>query len=133
VIVFVRLFKLSTMSDFRTCELCDVVFNAHTSNSATDPHRCGPAALVARIVALKQALKSERKRSKPKQGYGHAANCAVHNGPELPIGPCDCGAVGAGELRLTVGTEEPTSGEAQLGNSRAFSPEHYFGQGEPTR
>jgi len=67
----VRLFKLSTMSDFRTCELCDVVFNAHMSNAATDPHRCEPAALVARILALKEALKSERKRSQPKQGCGH--------------------------------------------------------------
>ena len=95
-----RLFKLRAMSDFKTCELCDVVFNAQTSNSATNPHRCEPAALVARIIALKQALKSERKRSQPKQGCGHAIDCAVHNSPPLPSGPCDCGAAPTAEDHL---------------------------------
>lgn len=23
---------------------------------------------------------------------GHASDCAVHNAPALPVGPCDCGA-----------------------------------------
>jgi hypothetical protein len=23
----------------------------------------------------------------------HASDCAVHNAPALPVGPCDCGAV----------------------------------------
>ncbi len=119
------------MSDFRTCEFCDVTFNAHTA--ATDPHRCEPAGLVARIVALKEALRFERKRSQPKQGCGHTADCAVHNGSELPVGLCDCGAVGAAELRVTVGPEALTTGQAQLGNSRPYSPEHYFGHGQPTR
>ena len=36
-------------------------YNADTFNAASSPHRCEPAALVARIVALKEALKSERK------------------------------------------------------------------------
>ena len=121
------------MSNFRTCELCDRDYNAATFNAASNPHRCEPEALVARILALKEALKSERKRSQPKQGCGHTADCAVHNGLELPVGPCDCGAVAAAELRLTQATEEPLNGEAQLGNSRSSSPEHYFGQGEPTR
>lgn len=25
----------------------------------------------------------------------HLSDCAVHNGPALPVGPCDCGAAGA--------------------------------------
>lgn len=25
-------------------------------------------------------------------GDGHASDCAVHNAPALPVGPCDCGA-----------------------------------------
>jgi hypothetical protein len=95
---FVRLFRLSTMSDFRTCELCDLDYNAATFNAASNPHRCEPEALVARIVALKEALKSERKRSQPKQGCGHTVDCAVHNSPALPSGPCDCGATLAPEL-----------------------------------
>jgi hypothetical protein len=80
------------MSRFTTCELCEVVFNAETSNAATNPHRCEPADLVTRIVALKEALKSERKRSQPKQGCGHTVDCAVHSSPGLPSEPCDCGA-----------------------------------------
>lgn len=24
----------------------------------------------------------------------HASDCALHNGPALPVGPCDCGAEG---------------------------------------
>jgi hypothetical protein len=24
----------------------------------------------------------------------HASDCAVHNAPALPVGPCDCGAEG---------------------------------------
>ena len=25
---------------------------------------------------------------------GHASDCAVHNAPALPVGPCTCGAAG---------------------------------------
>ena len=28
-----------------------------------------------------------------KDGIFHASDCAVHNGPAYPIGPCDCGVV----------------------------------------
>jgi hypothetical protein len=101
------------MSDFKTCELCDVVFNARTSNSATDPHRCEPEALVARILPLKEALKYERKRSQPKQGCGHTVDCAVHNSSELPSGPCDCGAALAAEVHLAPAMEGPFNGESQ--------------------
>src|SRR5258708_29145739 len=90
------------MSQYRTCELCEVVFNAETSNAATNPDRCEPGALVTRIVALKAALKSERRRSQPKQGCGHAVDCAVHNGSALPDGPCDCGAAPAAEEHLAT-------------------------------
>lgn len=24
--------------------------------------------------------------------YEHKSDCALHNGPALPVGPCDCGA-----------------------------------------
>jgi hypothetical protein len=79
------------MSSFTTCEFCSLDYNLATSNAAINPHRCEPAALVARIVALKEALKSERRRLQPKQGCGHAIDCAVHGAPTLPSGPCDCG------------------------------------------
>jgi hypothetical protein len=89
----VRICRLGTMSDdFRTCELCEVTYNAPAFNVVNNPHRCDPGALAARIVSLKDALRSERKRWQPKQGCGHAFDCAVHNAPTLPSGPCDCGA-----------------------------------------
>ena len=34
---------------------------------------------------------------------GHYSDCAVHNGPALPLGPCDCGL----EERLKQGDQGP--------------------------
>lgn len=31
---------------------------------------------------------------------GHKSDCALHNGPALPVGPCDCGATQAEFERL---------------------------------
>jgi hypothetical protein len=50
---FVRLFELSTMSTFTSCELCNRDYNAATFNAGSNPHRCEPEALVARILALR--------------------------------------------------------------------------------
>lgn len=32
------------------------------------------------------------------QGQGHASDCAVHNEPAMPAGPCDCGFDRGGEV-----------------------------------
>ena len=38
----------------------------------------------------------EQITEKPKQAeIVHASDCAVHNAPALPTGPCDCGAATA--------------------------------------
>src|SRR5580658_6730875 len=82
------------MGQFKTCELCNQYFNTETTNPGSNPHKCEPSALVARILALKGRLRSQREEWQPRQGCGHAYDCAVHNAPalELPNGPCDCGA-----------------------------------------
>jgi hypothetical protein len=33
-----------------------------------------------------------RKKREKEEAVQHASDCAVHNAPALPIGPCDCGA-----------------------------------------
>lgn len=34
-----------------------------------------------------------------RDGVLHNADCAVHNGPDFPIGPCNCGALAKAERR----------------------------------
>ncbi len=41
------------------------------------------------VYSLGRIISVETKMEKSK----HASDCAVHNAPALPIGPCDCGAL----------------------------------------
>lgn len=42
--------------------------------------------------ALKQLADSPPTEAVQKRKMQHASDCAIHNGPALPAGPCDCGA-----------------------------------------
>jgi len=38
----------------------------------------------------------------------HASDCAIHNGPALPPGPCNCGAADAALLAaIKAGSKKP--------------------------
>lgn len=39
---------------------------------------------------------------------GHASDCAVHNAPAIPVGPCDCGASDGDYLRRAIEDGEAT-------------------------
>jgi len=43
----------------------------------------------------------------------HASDCALHNEPALPIGPCDCGAMG-GDWRYAEGFRAGLERAAQI-------------------
>jgi hypothetical protein len=47
------------------------------------------------IAAIKEALAQPAhcQCTACKDGVIHASDCAVHNGPAYPAGPCDCGAM----------------------------------------
>jgi hypothetical protein len=81
-----------------TCELCNRGFNAATFNAASNPHRCEPEALVARILALKDALKSERKTIATEAALWARGRLRGSQFSWAPSGPCDCGAAPAEEL-----------------------------------
>jgi hypothetical protein len=54
-----------------------------------------------------------------KDGTLHASDCAAHNMPAHPSGPCDCGALAASEAR-DVGNEEIEAVIACLGDDAAM-------------
>lgn len=43
---------------------------------------------------LKKLVSAPPPKSVQKRKSEHASDCAVHNGPAYPAGPCDCGAEG---------------------------------------
>lgn len=47
--------------------------------------------------AFEQRLKTvaggnSANKSKKRESHAHASDCATHNGPAMPAGPCDCDA-----------------------------------------
>lgn len=58
----------------------------------------GPAAFYAVRIFLAKQPRSVREYVMRQLDYDeaakHASDCAVHNGPALPVGPCDCGSGG---------------------------------------
>ena len=41
---------------------------------------------------LKKLVEAPPPKSIKERQSKHASDCAVHNGPAMPAGPCDCGA-----------------------------------------
>lgn len=56
---------------------------------ATQPAEQGRAIGSAGIVLASLANAVDAARGEVR----HASDCAVHNAPALPVGPCNCGAV----------------------------------------
>lgn len=51
-----------------------------------------------------------RSTTKDRPMIQHASDCAVHNAPALPVGPCDCGA----DIRASMPREPTTAMEAAV-------------------
>ena len=54
----------------------------------------GPSAAACRVCMHSWELPKNMKEDR------HASDCATHNGPALPEGPCDCGVYGPGSRMM---------------------------------